>query len=93
VGGFSEAVNKGNEASVTYTYNADVSGYMDLTIRSANGNVRNEGGYFMAPLQVNTVTDISVNGKPYEIADDVIVPGFSVKADKMAYAYGVYNIF
>ena len=92
-GGFGNAVKNGNESSASYTYDSQISGYANVTLRCANGNLRNENGYYMAPLQINTVLDITVNGKPYEIADDVILAGIATKNEKYAPLYNVYSVF
>lgn len=93
-GGFANSVKNGKEASVTYTFDSYVSGLASVTIRCANGNLRKDGdGYYMAPLQVNTVLDVTVNGVPYQIGNDVISAGISVRNDKYAPCYDVFSTF
>lgn len=93
-GGFGEAVRNNKESSVLFTYEADGSGFADMTLRCANGNRRHdENGYYMTALQVNTVLDIYVNGKIYEMNDDVILAGVDVKSHNFVPCYNVYNTF
>lgn len=94
-GGFASSVRDGNESSASFTIDSYLSGSIDITLRCANSNLRkdSDSNYYMAPLQVNTILDMTVNGEPYEITDDVIVSGISTKSETYLPLYNVYSTF
>lgn len=69
----------------------------DLELCVSNGNLRRDQGAnisWMEPLQVNKIADLSVNGTPIDIPDDVICPGTETTSyDNWAALYLIFNTF
>lgn len=69
----------------------------NLELCVSNGNLRRDFGSdtsWMEPLQVNMIADLSVNGEPVEIPDDVICPGTEKTTyENWASLYSIFNVF
>lgn len=92
-GGFSGAVNKGKEGSLTLTYVSKTDHVGGLTMRVSNSNLaKGETYYYMNPLQLNSIVDISLNGENLDLSDEVVIPGTPQYTAEVAYA-PLYNIY
>jgi hypothetical protein len=76
-GNFANAVLSGKESSLTLTFVSQTDSDADITLRCGNGYLTkdSDGNYWMQALKVNTILDITVNGKAVTIGDDVILSG------------------
>ncbi|MCH5162252.1 MAG: hypothetical protein J1G38_02040 [Clostridiales bacterium] len=100
-GNFANAVKGGNEASLTITVDSVTDCYADITMYCGNSYiVRDDDGYYwMQPLKINTVLDLTINGEPVEISNDVVLkgcgPSETTGSSSSVYAplYGVYYSF
>ncbi len=97
-GDFGKTVLNGGEGSLTFTVNSESSVISNITMRCgnsyccfANGANKNDG-YRMLPLQINTILDLTVNGKEVAIPDSVVLKGTDVNKD-YAPLYGIYYEF
>lgn len=97
-GNFGGAIKGGNEGSLTITVNSESAIISDITMRCgnsyccfANGSNKNDG-YRMLPLQINTILDLTVNGKEIAIPDNVVLKGTDINKD-YAPLYGIYYEF
>ena len=97
-GGFGGTVLNGGEGSLTVTINSESAIVGDLTMRCGNsyccfvnGSNKNDG-YRMLPLQINTILDLTVNGKEITIPDNVVLRGTDIHKD-YAPLYGIYYEF
>ena len=97
-GNFSKTVTNGGEGSLTLTFNSETNAVGDITMRCgnsyncyANGTNANDG-YMMKPLQINTILDLTVNGREVQIPTTVILKGCG-PAEKYAPLYGIYYEF
>lgn len=97
-GNFGKTVLNGGEGSLTITVNAESAIIGDITMRCGNsyccfvnGSNKNDG-YRMLPLQINTILDLTVNGKEVAIPDNVVLKGTDINKD-YAPLYGIYYEF
>lgn len=94
-GGFAAAIKAGNEGSVTLTFVSATNASGEFTVRMSNSNLQktDDGYYYMEALRMNTILDLTINGKAIAISDDVIIPGTPVYTIEKSYApcYGVYH--
>lgn len=97
-GNFGGAVKAGNEASLTITVTCESAIVGNVTMRCGNsyccfvnGSNKNDG-YHMKPLQINTILDMTVNGKEVAIPDSVVLKGTDINTD-YAPLYGIYYEF
>lgn len=97
-GGFAEAVLKGNDAYLVLTLNSAAECIGDITVRCSNSyNVFFNGtndtdGYIMKPLQINTILDLTVNGREVKVPANVILRGCGPYKE-YAPLYGIYYEF
>lgn len=97
-GAFSKAVLNGEEANLTLRLNAAATTVGDITVRCSNSyNVYFNGsnandGYIMKPLQINTILDLTVNGREVKVPATVILRGCGPHKD-YAPLYGIYYEF
>ncbi len=92
-GNFSNVVTGGNEGSLTLVINTAAGVIGNITMRCGNSYlVGSEGNYSMQPLQINTILDLTVNGRAVEIPDSVVLKGCGPWAS-YAPLYGIYYEF
>ncbi len=97
-GGFSKAVLDGEAANLTLLVNAAAATVGDVTVRCSNSyNVyyngsNSSGGYAMKPLQINTILDLTVNGREVKVPATVILRGCG-PYETYAPLYGIYYEF
>lgn len=97
-GSFSKSVLDGKEASLTISVTSATQTVSDITMRCSNSynvyanGTDSSGGYMMKPLQINTILDLTVNGREVKIPTTVILKGCG-PAEKYAPLYGVYYEF
>ena len=92
-GNFSASVLKGQEASLTLTLISSASTVGDITMRCGNSYCVNAAdGYSMKPLQINTILDLTVNGREVRVPANVILKGCG-PAEKYAPLFGIYYEF
>ena len=97
-GNFSKAVLNGQEASLTLTVVSAAETIGDITMRCSNSyNVYANGynadaGYMMQPLQINTILDLTINGKEVQVPATVILKGCG-PYETYAPLYGIYYEF
>lgn len=95
-GGFSQSVLNGKEASVAFNVESYTDNLANITMRCGNSYlVKENNQYYMKPLQINSILDMTINGKIVEISDDVLLKGCGPSLTDNAYAplYGVYYEF
>jgi len=86
-GGFGGTVLKGGEGSLTLTVDSASAVVGNITMRCGNSyccfvnGVDKTDGYRMLPLQINTILDLTVNGKPVAIPDSVVLKGTDINKD------------
>ena len=97
-GNFGGSIKGGSEGSLTITVTSESAIISDITMRCGNsyccfvnGSNGNDG-YRMLPLQINTILDLTVNGKEIAIPDNVVLKGTDVNKD-YAPLYGIYYEF
>ena len=97
-GNFGKTVLNGGEGSLTLTVSSESAVIGNITMRCgnsyccfANGVDKNDG-YRMLPLQINTILDLTVNGKEVAIPDSVVLKGTDIHKD-YAPLYGIYYEF
>ena len=97
-GDFGKTVLNGNEGSLTLTVNSESAVISNITMRCGNSyccfvnGVDKSNGYRMLPLQINTILDLTVNGKEVKIPDSVVLKGTDPHQD-YAPLYGIYYEF
>ena len=97
-GNFGGTVLNGGEGSITLTVTAETSVVGNITMRCGNSyccfvnGVDKNDGYRMLPLQINTILDLTVNGKEIQIPDTVVLKGTDTHKD-YAPLYGIYYEF
>ena len=100
-GDFSREVNKGNEGSFTTVIESYSDCMASITMRCGNSYTsRDDNGYYwMKPLQINSILDLTVNGEPVQIGNNVVLkgcgPSESNTSSSSNYAplFGVYYEF
>ena len=97
-GNFAGSVLKGNDAYLILTLNSAAQTVGDITVRCSNSyNVYFNGynaddGYMMKPLQINTILDLTVNGREVKVPATVILRGCGPYSS-YAPLYGIYYEF
>ena len=97
-GNFSQTVLNGEDAYLVLTLNSAASTVGDITVRCSNSyNVYFNGsnaddGYMMKPLQINTILDLTVNGREVKVPATVILRGCG-PYESYAPLYGIYYEF
>ena len=92
-GSFSKAVFNGQEASLTLTLNSATGTVGNITMRCGNSYlVGSSGNYQMQPLQINTILDLTVNGRAVQIPTTVVLKGCG-PWESYAPLYGIYYEF
>lgn len=97
-GNFSSSVKNGNEGSLTLVLNSAAETVGDITMRCSNSyNVYFNGsnaddGYMMKPLQINTILNLTVNGREVKVPATVILRGCG-PYESYAPLYGIYYEF
>ena len=97
-GNFSASVLKGEEANLTLLLNSSAQTTGDITVRCSNSyNVYFNGsnaddGYIMKPLQINTILDLTVNGREVRVPATVVLRGCG-PYESYAPLYGIYYEF
>lgn len=92
-GNFSKTVTNGNEGSLTLYIDSIAGTVGNITMRCGNSYlVGAKGNYSMQPLQINTILDLTINGRKVEIPDSVVLKGCGPHAD-YAPLYGIYYEF
>ncbi len=97
-GDFGGTVLRGGEGSLTITVNSESAIVSDITMRCGNSyccfvnGANKNDGYRMLPLQINTILDLTVNGKEIVIPDSVVLKGTDIDKD-YAPLYGIYYEF
>lgn len=96
VGSFALAVSNNQESSLTYSIDSLTDITSNITMRCGNSYLVWENNqYYMKPLQINTILDLTVNGEMVDIDNDVILKGCGPIDASKGYAplYGVYYEF
>ena len=95
---FAGNFGKSQEGSLTLTVISESAVIGNITMRCGNsyccfvnGKDKNDG-YRMLPLQINTILDLTVNGKAVQIPDSVVLKGTDPHKD-YAPLYGIYYEF
>ena len=97
-GNFSQSVLNGKEASLTLTVFSAAETVGNITMRCSNSynvyanGVNKDDGYMMQPLQINTILDLTINGKEVKVPATVILKGCGPYTD-YAPLYGIYYEF
>ncbi len=92
-GKFSNAVNNGKEGSITYTFTSYTDCNTDITVHAGNSYCSSDSeGYWMKPLQINTIVDLTVNDEIVPIPDSVILKGCGPSSTYTP-LFGVYYDF
>ena len=97
-GNFGKTVLSGGEGSLTLTINSESAVIGNITMRCGNSyccfvnGANKNDGYRMLPLQINTILDLTVNGKEIAIPDNVVLKGTDIHRD-YAPLYGIYYEF
>ena len=97
-GNFASSVLKGDDAYLMLTLHSAAATVGDITVRCGNSyNVFFNGsnaddGYMMKPLQINTILDLTVNGREVKVPATVILRGCG-PYDSYAPLYGIYYEF
>ena len=97
-GNFTKPIQNGQEGSLTFSLNSESAVIGNITMRCgnsyccyANGKDATDG-YIMQPLQINTILDLTVNGKEVAIPDSVVLKGSGPDKD-FAPLFGIYYEF
>ena len=97
-GNFGKTVLNGNEGSLTLVVNSESDIVGNITMRCGNSyccfvnGADKSDGYRMLPLQINTILDLTVNGKEIQIPDSVVLKGTDPHRDYQP-LYGIYYEF
>ena len=92
-GGFGGSVKDGKDAYISFNVDSFIDTTSDITLRCGNSYLVKENDvYYMKPLQINTIADLSINGKNIEIPDNVILKGCGPNETSTP-LYGVYYEF
>lgn len=94
-GDFANAAKNGNEASITFDVVSYADGTADITMRCGNSYLMSgeeADSYYMAALQINQIADLTVNGEPVTIGDDVRLAATPVVVGADAWV-GLYNVY
>lgn len=97
-GNFSQSVLNGEDAYLVLTLNSAASTVGDITVRCSNSynvffnGTNDSDGYMMKPLQINTILDLTVNGREVKVPATIILRGCGPYKD-YASLYGIYYEF
>lgn len=97
-GSFSQSVLNGKEASLTLTLNSASATVGNITMRCGNSyccfanGVNKDGGYIMMPLQINTILDLTINGREVQVPATVVLKGCGPDPE-YAPLFGIYYEF
>ena len=97
-GDFTKPIKNGKEGSLSFTINSETMVVGNITMRCGNSyccyanGTNASGGYVMQPLQINTILDLTINGKEVAIPDSVVLKGCGPYKD-YAPLYGIYYEF
>ncbi|MCH5162253.1 MAG: hypothetical protein J1G38_02045 [Clostridiales bacterium] len=90
VGGFVSGGKMNGRAFAAWHFTSTSVTTADLTFRAANSYLRkDDNGYYMEALQINSVADVYVNGAKIDIPDSVVLRGTPYSANYPP----VYNIY
>lgn len=100
-GAFANAVKGGKEASISFDVTSHTDCTADIMLNCGNSYITrdDDGHYWMQPLQINTIMDMTVNGESVPIGNDVVLKGCGPSeqtggsASVYAPLYGVYYTF
>ncbi len=97
-GDFTKPIQNGQEGSLAFNINSESAIIGNITMRCgnsyccyANGKDATDG-YIMQPLQINTILDLTINGKAVAIPDSVVLKGSGPDKD-YAPLFGIYYEF
>ena len=92
-GNFSKSILEGKEGSLTLTINSATKTIGNITMRCGNSYlVGASGNYQMQPLQINTILDLTINGREVQIPASVVLKGCG-PWESYAPLYGIYYEF
>ncbi len=92
-GGFDNSVHTGEDAYITFNLYSSAATVGNITMRCGNSYcVSVDGGYMMKPLQINTILDLTINGREVQIPASVVLKGCG-PAEKYAPLFGIYYEF
>jgi hypothetical protein len=97
-GDFTKPIKNGQEGSLAFNINSESAVIGNITMRCGNSyccyaNGKDAAdGYIMQPLQINTILDLTVNGKEVAIPDSVVLKGSGPHKD-YAPLFGIYYEF
>lgn len=97
-GNFTAPIKNGKEGSLEISINSEAAVTGNITVRSSNSyccyanGADASAGYIMQPLQINTILDLTVNGKEVAIPDSVVLKGSGPHKD-FAPLFGIYYEF
>ena len=97
-GDFAKTVLNGKEGSLTLVVNSESAVVGNITMRCGNSyccfanGANANNGYIMQPLQINTILDLTVNGKEIEVPASVVLKGSGPNAG-YAPLFGIYYEF
>lgn len=97
-GDFTKPIKNGQEGSLTFNINSESAVVGNITMRCANSyccfanGSDASAGYIMQPLQINTILDLTINGKEVAIPDSVVLKGSGPHKD-FAPLFGIYYEF
>jgi hypothetical protein len=97
-GNFTKPIQNGQEGSLAFNLNSESAVIGNITMRCGNSyccyaNGKDAAdGYIMQPLQINTILDLTVNGKEVAIPDSVVLKGSGPHKD-YAPLFGIYYEF
>lgn len=92
-GNFSASVLKGEKASLTFTIQSATETVGNITMRCGNSYcVSATGGYAMKPLQINTILDLTINGREVRVPANVVLKGCG-PWESYAPLFGIYYEF
>lgn len=97
-GDFTKPIKNGQEGSLAFNINSESAVIGNITMRCANSyccfanGSDASAGYIMQPLQINTILDLTVNGKEVAIPDSVVLKGSGPHKD-FAPLFGIYYEF
>lgn len=98
-GDFAKSAIAGKDAYVEFNVISYVDTTTDITLRCANSNLTQDeadatdGYYYMKPLVINTIADLTVNGTAVTISDDVVLAGTGKIKTSWGSLYNVYSSF
>ena len=92
-GGFGGSVKDNKDAYISFNVDSFIDTTSDITLRCGNSYlIQENNAYYMKPLQINTIADLSINGKNIEIPDNVVLKGCGPNETSTP-LYGVYYEF